>query len=89
MSEISTLSTKKGRSYTPLPLVPKVQASRGGPKAWSLGKNLRYVPIRCHFLHFEIIVKGNAVPKIISGSWWDAERVKMAERPQRNSKEAC
>ena len=42
-----------------------------------------YVPIRCHFLHFEIIVNGNTAPKIIAGQWSDAKRVKMAEKQQK------
>ena len=44
---------------------------------------LRYVPIRCHFLHFEITVNGNTAPKIIAGPWSDAKTVKMAEKPQK------
>ena len=44
---------------------------------------LRYLPIRFHFLHFEITVNGNTAPKIIAGPWSDAKRVKMAEKPQK------
>ena len=44
---------------------------------------LRYLPIRCHFLHFEITVNGNTAPKIIAGPWSDAKRVKMAEKSQK------
>ena len=47
------------------------------------------MPLRCHFLHFEITVEGNTAPKIIARSWSDAKRVEMAEKPQKNSKEAC
>ena len=69
-----------------------------------LEKNLRYVPLRCHFLHFEITVNGKMAveaaywplshqcitpPKVITGSCSDAKRVKMAEKSQKNSKESC
>ena len=30
-------------------------------------KNLRYVPQRCHFLHFEITVNGNS--GVFNGQW--------------------
>ena len=44
---------------------------------------LRYMPIRCHFLPFEITVNGNTAPKIIEGQWSDAKRVKIAEKSQK------
>ena len=44
---------------------------------------LRYLPIRCHFLPFEITGNGNNAPKIIARPWSDAKRVKMAEKPQK------
>jgi len=52
-------------------------------------KILGYLPLRCHFLHFEITVNGKTAPKIIAGSWLDAKREKMAEKPWENGKEAC
>ena len=32
-----------------------------------------YVPIRCHFLHFEIIVNGNTAPKKVK-NWENIKR---------------
>ena len=58
-----------------------------GQGAWPPGKKIkRYVPLRCHFLHSEVTVNGNTAPKIIVGSWTDAKRVKMAEKPQKTVK---
>ena len=42
-----------------------------------------------HFLYFEITVNRNTAPKIITGLWSSAKRVKMAEKPQKIGKEAC
>ena len=52
---------------------------------------LRYLPLRCHLLHFEITVNGKTALKIIAGSWLEAKREKdkVAEKPQENGKEAC
>ena len=52
-------------------------------------KILRYVPLRCHFLHSEVTVNGDTANKIIVGSWTDVKSVKMAEKPQKNGKELC
>ena len=49
-------------------------------------KNLGHVPLRCHFLQFEISVNGNTAPKIIAGSWSDAKMAKMDEEQQKNTK---
>ena len=49
-------------------------------------KNLRYVPLRCHFVQFEITVNGNTAPKIIAGSWSNAKIAKMAEEQQKKTK---
>ena len=57
--------------------------------ACSPEKNVKILPLRCHFLYFEITVNGKTAPKIIAGSWLEAKREKMAEKPQENGKEAC
>ena len=36
-------------------------------------KNLKYMLLRCHLLHFEIKVNRNKVPKIITGSCLDVK----------------
>lgn len=41
------------------------------------------------FPAFEITVKGNNAPKIITGSCSDDERVNMAEKALKNDKESC
>ena len=71
--------------------MPKVRASRrpGSMPPPPPTKILRYVPLRYHFLHFEITLNGNAKAKIIAGSRLDAKVVKMVENPQKNGKEAC
>ena len=56
VSEIPALSTKG--DFRPGLAVPKIAAGvilSGGPML-PREKNLRYVPLRCHFLHFEITV---------------------------------
>ena len=68
--------------------MPKVRASRKS-RGMLPGKILRYVPLRYHFLHFEITVNGNTKATIIAGSWSDAKTVKMVENPQKNGKEVC
>ena len=59
--------------------------------ACSPRKNFKILilPLRCHFLHFEIRFNGNTALKDIPGSWLDAKRVKMAEKPQKKGEEAC
>ena len=39
------------------------------------------------WLHFEITVSRNIVPKIIAGSCFGAKTVKMADKPQKKGKE--
>ena len=60
-----------------------MQASRGTGRILLAENILRYVPIRCHFLPFEIEVNENTAPKIIAGPWSDAKRVKMAQKSQK------
>ena len=56
-------------------------ASICGVQGYGTPENiLRYVPPRCHFLHFENTVNGNTAPKIFAASWSDAKRVKMAKK---------
>ena len=75
---LSTTAVNKRRFFKQVPLL-KVWASRGFNQVHvPLGKISRYGPLRCHFLHFEITVSGNTVPKIIPGSCSDDKRVKMA-----------
>ena len=78
----------KGR-FLECPPVLKAWSLRGVQGHVALGKISRYVPLTCHFLHFEITVNGNTVPKIIAGSCSDDKRVKMAEKPLKNAKELC
>ena len=66
--------------------MPKVRASR---RPGSICYMMLYVPLRYHFLHFEITLNGNTKAKIIAGSRLDAKVVKMVENPQKNGKEAC
>ena len=70
----------KGR-FLERPPVLKAWSSRGVQGHVPLRKISRYVPLTCHFLHFEITVNGNTVPNIITGSCLDDKRVKMAEKP--------
>ena len=82
----------------PRPQVLKARALRGIRWHTPLRIILRYVPLRCHFLHFEIMNECKpctksrqssalACPKLLQAivdAW-----IKMAEKPQKNGKESC
>ena len=82
----------------PHPQALKVRAPRGIRWHTPLQIILRYVPLRCHFLHFETMNECKpctklrqssalACPKLLQAKV-DAS-IKVAEKPQKNGKESC
>ena len=64
----------------------QAQASRGVQGHGPLGKIGRYVPLKCHFLHLEITVKGKYLARKSLKNWENIKQNREARNIRRKGR---